>query len=123
MTSSVTEAAAPPAARQAWGGRLELAPLAAPDRLVVFALCAILATTIPVQLNQFHPYTVFPLFVLLAAVTWRMTPGRYLPRSTAVTAGSDRSAGERTRRSSLIATLAALLFVLVWMYLQRHYFS
>lgn len=122
--------AARPAARPLAPHRLERALLASPDRLLVLALCAILATTIPVQLNVFHPYTVFPLFVLLAIGTWRAAPGWYPPAAAA----SDRSADAGTGRARLtdrvpggrspwIATLVALLFAAAWMYVQRHYVS
>ncbi|SDP04291.1 4-amino-4-deoxy-L-arabinose transferase [Nakamurella panacisegetis] len=58
-------------ARTSW---LAAAVISVPDRALVFSLCAIVATAITVQLNVFHPYTLFPLLVVLIAATWKLTP-------------------------------------------------
>jgi len=141
MTSSATVTAAPPAGPGAKSSRLPGWVVAVPDRVLLAALCAILATTIPVQLNIFHPYTVFPLFLVLIAVTWPLAPDRYLPDgSTAATTFPTTTVPPRpsrlgppptspvsgypaTSRASWLGTALALVFVLGWLLVQRHYFS
>lgn len=105
--------------------RLAGALLAFPDRVLAFALCAILATTVPLQLNAFHPYTVFPLFLFLVLATWRVVPNRF---GTGGPAARARQVGTRPQaaaieRSSWIPVVIVVVLVLGWMFVQRHYIS
>lgn len=80
--------------------------VAVPDRFLVLALCAILATAIVTVAAQLHPYTVYPVFVALAVAGWRLCP-RIPPVSAA----------------QLIGVVVAGLVTVIWIRLQWPYFS
>lgn len=80
--------------------------VALPDRFLVLALCAVLATAITTVSTQLHPYTVYPLFVVLAVAGWRLCPRR--PTVSA---------------AQVIGVVVAGLVALVWIRLQWPYFS
>ncbi len=77
-----------------------------PDRIVIWAMCAMLATALTVIPGIFHPYTLFPVFLVLVAASWKLTP-RALKAS----------------RAQLIATALVLVGTVVWILLQRPYFG
>ena len=80
--------------------------VAIPDRLAIMALCTVVAVAICVQTQIFHPYTFFPLLVVLIAATWRMAP-------RAVVAN----------RAEVIGVAVVLLVALLWLALNWRYFS
>ena len=80
--------------------------VALPDRFLILALCAVLATAVTTVSAQLHPYTVYPLFVVLAVAGWRLCP-----RRPAVSA------------AQVIGVIVAGLVALVWIRLQWPYFS
>ena len=125
--------------------------IAIPDRALVWSLCAVLATSITVQLNVFHPYTVFPLMLVLIAATWRLTPPPFVgagvqwrrprpeqtrPATTDPASETPEPAPARTdpasetvgtgpgaARIAWISVVVMVVLLLAWMAVQQHYFS
>ena len=77
-----------------------------PDRIVVWAMCAMLATALTVIPGIFHPYTVFPLFLVLVVVSWKLTPK-----------------APEASRAQLVAAGLVLVGAVVWFLIQRRYFG
>lgn len=111
------------------GNRVTTAVVGLPDRLTIFAMCAALATAVPVQLSIFHPYFVFPLLAILVAASWRLTPSR-LDVSGLFAGSRERTVRARSAARfrgavdwALIGTVAAILLVAIWVLIQLPYFS
>ena len=75
-----------------------------PDRIVIWAMCAMLATALTVIPGIFHPYTVFPLFLVLVAASWKLTPK-----------------APAASRMQLVAAGLVLVAAVVWFLVQRPY--
>jgi len=94
-----------------------------PDRVLVFSLCALFATSVTVQANFFHPYTALPLMLLLIALTWRMMPAPLISDATVLGQSRAQRVRSVSGRTTLVSTVVVLLLILVWVAVQRNYFS
>ena len=121
MTSRLADGTALPTARSRRLQGLERFTVAVPDRVLLLAVSAILATSVTVQLEIFHPYVLFPVFLVLAAALWRLVPtSGTLGRQVHGPTGAD----PRTRSPwYAIGSVVAVVAVLSWMLVQRHFYS
>jgi len=77
----------------------------APERAVVLLLCLVISVGPLTAFEQFRPFLVLPLFLVLAALTWRV-----LPRS-------------EVSRESFVGSVLALLVAGGWVVFNAPYFS
>ncbi len=110
--------------------RVGRAVIAAPDRVVSVFLVAAIPVGLAVILHVFVPAVVFPAALVLVIALWRWTPSRYLElwrgrpwwyrNSTSTPAVQ---VGSPLYRRSVLGSVAALVIMLGWLWVNRHHLS
>lgn len=99
--------------------------IAAPDRVVYAFLTAALPVGVAVAFGVFHPALVIPAIVIAVVVLWRWTPSNYLDSGRAATTDQRTDVVTATRRAqhAALGTGLIVVFLALWLWINRHYYS